>query len=152
MNYLGALLICVAAAAVEGLCAGRDPMAQLKATKQPPWSPPNAVWVLIGIVWYAICFTALARLLPLWPASLLPVGLLIVLMLANAGANILQFRLKRLDWAFGFLFPYWMLLAAFTWTAWPLDRLSAALFALYALYQVYAGFWAFALWRMNPPR
>jgi tryptophan-rich sensory protein len=151
MNYLTALLICVGAALFEGLCAGRDPMGQLKATKQPPWSPPNWVWVLVGVAWYAICFAGLARLLPFWPDHPLPVVLLTALMLANGSANIFAFRMKRLDLAFYFLFPYWLLLAAFCWAAWPFDRLTVNLFAIYAVYQVYAAFWAYHLWRLNPP-
>ena len=149
MNYLLALAVCIAAAGVEGLCAGRDPLKQLSATKQPSWSAPNWVWVLIGIAWYAICFTTLVRLLPLRPDSTPALVLLVAMMLANASANLLQFRMKRLDLAFFFLFPYWLLLAAFLWFACPLDRLTCALFAAYALYQVYAGFWGFSLWRMN---
>ena len=150
MNYLVALAICVAAAGIEGLCAGRDPMAQLRATKQPAWSPPNWVWVLIGIYWYGICFTALARLVPLWPVSQAPVLLLCAMMLANASANILQFRMKRLDLAFFFLFPYSiLLLGPFLWTACPLDRLTCGLFGAYALYQIYAVAWAYQLWKMN---
>lgn len=151
MNYAIALLICVLAAAFEGLCAGRDPLAQLKATKQPPWSPPNWVWVLIGITWYGICFAGLARLIPLWPGHRLPVVLLCALMLANGAANILGFRMRRLDLAFYFLFPYWALLAAFLWSLWPLDGLTFGLFAGYCVYQLYAALWGYQLWRMNPP-
>lgn len=151
MNYLIALLICVVAAAFEGLCAGRDPMGQLKATKQPSWSPPNWAWVVIGIAWYGICFVALVRLLPFWADHHVPVILLAALMLANGAANILGFRMGRLDLAFYFLFPYWLLLGAFIWSAWPLDRLTAGLFAIYSVYQVYAAFWCYQLWRMNPP-
>ena len=150
MNYLTAMGLCIVAAAIEGLCSGRGPMSQLSVTKQPSWSPPNWVWVLIGFAWYGICFVALARLLALWPASRMPVALLVVLMLANGGANIFQFRMKRLDLAFLYLFPYWLVLAAFIWAAWPLDQLTCGLFAAYAAYQVYAAFWGYALWRMNP--
>ena len=150
MDYLIALLICVVAAAAEGLCAGRDPLAQLKATRQPSWSPPNWVWVLIGLAWYGMCFTALVQLLPFWPVHKAPVLLLAALMLANAGANLLGFRMRRLDLAFFFLFPYWLLLAAFMWAACPLDRLTCVMFAVYAVYQVYAAFWGYRLWRMNP--
>jgi tryptophan-rich sensory protein len=57
----------------------------------------------------------------------------------------------RLDLAFYFLFPYWLLLGAFIWSAWPLDRLTVGLFAIYGVYQVYAAFWCYQLWRMNPP-
>ena len=150
MNYLTAFLICASAALVEGLCAGRNPMAQLKATRQPAWSPPNWLWIVIGLAWYGICFTALARLLPLWPGSRLAIFLLAALMLANGGANILGFRLKRLDWAFFFLFPYWLLLAAFLWSVRPLDGLSFGLFLVYAVYQLYAAAWGYRLWRLNP--
>jgi len=149
MNYLMALAICAGAAAFEALCAGRDPLGQLEATKQPPWSPPNWVWVLIGIAWYGICYVGLVRLLPLWPAQRLAVILLAALMLANGAANLLQFRMKRLDLAVAFIAPYWLLLAAFFWTACPLDRLICGLFAIYGAYQVYAALWGYQLWRLN---
>lgn len=152
MTYLTALLICVAAAGFEALCAGRDPMGKLRALKQPGWSPPNWVWVLIGIAWYGICFTALVRLLPFWPAGKAPVVLLVLLMLANAAANVPAFRMGRLDLALAFFAPYWLLLAAFLWAACPLDRLTCVLFGGYALYQPYAAAWGWALWRMNRVR
>lgn len=149
MDYLVAALICVAAAAVEGLCAGRDPMGQLKAWRQPSWSPPPWVWVLIGLAWYGICFTGLVRLLPFWPEHQLPALLLASLMLANAAANVPTFRMRRLDLAFFFFFPYWVLLGAFLWSAGALDRVTCALFGFYAAYQLYAVVWAYRLWRMN---
>ena len=149
MNYAIALALCVAAAAVEGLCAGRDPMGQLKQIKQPAWSPPNWVWICIGIAWYGICFIALVRLLPDWPRHQAPVIALTALMLANAAANILAFRMRRLDLAFFFLAPYWALLAVFLWAACPLDHLVCILFGIYAVYQLYAAAWGYQLWRMN---
>ena len=152
MTYAAAVLICLAAAAFEGLCAGRDPMAKLRALRQPSWSPPTATWVLIGIAWYAIGFIALVRLLPHWPVHKAPVLLLAALMLANGAANLFQFRLGRLDLAFWYLFPYWLLLAGFLWTACPLDGLTCALFGVYSAYQLYAAAWGLSLWRMNPDR
>jgi tryptophan-rich sensory protein len=150
MNWLIALGICMTAAVFEALCAGRDPMGQLKAPRQPRWSPPNWAWVVIGIAWYGICFAALVRLLPFWPEAKLPVVLLALLMLANGAANIPLFRMRRLDLAFAFILPYWPLLAGFLWAACPLDGLTCAVFAGYALYQVYAAAWGWALWRLNP--
>ena len=151
MTYLIAFLICAAAAAFEALCAGRDPMGKLRALKQPAWSPPNWLWVLIGIAWYGICFAALVRLLPFWPADKAPVVLLVLLMLANAAANFPAFRMGRLDLALAFFAPYWLLLAAFLWAVCPLDRLTCVLFGVYALYQPYAAAWGWALWRTNRP-
>jgi hypothetical protein len=73
MDYLAAFVICVLAATFEGLCAGRDPLAKLGTLRQPWSSPPNWLWVMIGIGWYAICFTALARLLSARPGNRVPV-------------------------------------------------------------------------------
>lgn len=143
--------ICIVAAGLEGLCAGRDPMGQLKVLNQPSWSPPTWAWVLIGLGWYCICFTGLVRLLPYWPEHRSPIILLVALMLANAVVNIPTFRMRRLDLAFYFFAPYWLLLATFLWAIWPLDRLTCMLFAVYAVYQVYAAAWGYKLWRMNRP-
>lgn len=151
VNYLIALSICAVAAGIEGLCAGRDPMAQLKALKQPPWSPPTWMWVLIGLAWYAICFFALVRLLPHWPESRLPIVLLIALMLANAAVNIPTFRMRRLDLAFYFFGPYWALLGTFLWSVRPHDPPAFWAFAAYSVYQLYAAAWGYRLWRMNRP-
>jgi tryptophan-rich sensory protein len=149
VTYVAALFIIIAAAGFEALCAGRDPMGRLKSLEQPRWSPPTWVWVLIGIAWYGICFTGLVRLLPFWPMHELPVILLVALLLANAAANIPLFRLRRLDLALAFFVPYWLLLAAFMWTACRLDPLTFGLFAIYAAYQVYAALWGYQLLRMN---
>jgi tryptophan-rich sensory protein len=149
--YLVALGICVVAAGVETLCAGSDPLAKLQATKQPSWSLPSSVWVVIGIAWYVICFVGLVKVLPLWPGAKWPLILLVALMLANAAANIFQFRMQRLDLAFFYLFPYWALLGAFLWEVHERDWPTWVLFAAYAVYQIYAAFWAYALWRLNPP-
>ena len=110
MNEIIALAICAMAAGFEGLCAGRDPIAQLKALKQPHWSPPNWLWVLIGLAWYGLCYAALVRLLPFWNTDPAPVLFLGLLLLANGAANLFQFRLRRLDLALLFLLPYWALL------------------------------------------
>ena len=106
----------------------------------------------IGLAWYAICYTALVRLLGFWPEHRAPVVLLAALMLGNAAANLFQFRMKRLDLAFFWLGPYWLLLAAFLASACPLDRLTCVLFGVYALYQLYAAAWAYSLWRLNGSR
>ena len=149
MNFLIALAICIAVAGLEGLCAGRDPMGRLKALKQPWWSPPTWVWVVIGLAWYGICFAGLLRLLPIWPAGKLPLILLVALMVANAAVNIPTFRMRRLDIAFYVFGPYWLLLAAFLWSVCRVDGLTFGLFGFYALYQLYAAAWGYQLWRLN---
>jgi len=149
--WIWAGAICVAAAGLEGLCAGRGPMAALKTLRQPRWSPPGWLWALIGLYWYAACFAGLLRLLPGWPASRLPVLLLVALMVLNAAANIPLFRTRRLDIALAFFVPYWPALAAFLWSVCPIDPLICSLFSAYAVYQLYAAAWGYQLWKLNRP-
>jgi tryptophan-rich sensory protein len=144
-----ALIACAVVAAIETLCAGKDPMGKLRRLRQPAGSPPTWVWILIGVSWYALSVTALVRL---QRAEEGVGGLfdgLVVVMLINAAANIPQFRMQRLDIAFFYLFPYWIVLAAFLRAAWPADRFVVWMFAPYAVYQVYAAVWAWKLWKLN---
>lgn len=144
-----ALGICAFAVIFEALCAGKDPMGELRKLRQPSWSPPNWLWVMIGIAWYCICLVGLVRLLPSFDAGPAPVMLLVGLMLANGAVNLFQFRMRRLDLALAFFGPYWLLLAAFLWVVWPLDPIVGSLFAVYAVYQLYAAAWGYALWKLN---
>lgn len=102
-------------------------------------------------MWYAICFTALARLLPLREQSRTAIVLVCTLMLANGAVNVLQFRMKRLDLSFWFLGPYWLVLGIFLVAVFAFDRVTFALFAGYSVYQIYAAFWGYRLWQLNPP-
>lgn len=148
-HWLIAVGICVAAAAFEGLCAGRESLRKLRLLRQPAWSPPNWAWVLIGVAWYGICLTGLIRLLPAFDVRPAPVVLLVALMLANGAVNFFQFRMQRLDLALGSFGPYWVLLTAFIVTVWPLDKMTTWLFSIYAVYQLYSAAWAYWLWRLN---
>jgi tryptophan-rich sensory protein len=148
-HWLLALGICAIAAAFEGLCAGKDPLGALRQLRQPAWSPPIVAWIAVGIAWYGICLAGLIRLLPDFVERPAPVALLVALMLANAAANLLQFRMRRLDLALAFFVPYWLLLGAFLWSVHRADGVTTVLFGLYSLYQVYAAAWGFALWRLN---
>lgn len=151
-NLFAALLICVAAAVFEGICAGREPLKKLAQLRQPSWSPPVWLWVVIGLLWYGICFTALVRLLPHYSTDPTPVRLLAVLMAVNAFSNVFLFRIGRLDLACLIFGPYWLVLAAFIATALPVDGLSSGLFVIYAAYQSYAALWGWGLWTLNGKR
>ena len=150
MDWLWAGLICIAFGALEALCAGRHPAATLRSIRQPGWSPPFWAWAVIGIAWYVICFVSLARLLPRYGETPWPLILLLKLMAANALWGIIQFRMKRFDLALWFCLPYAVLLAAFLWAVWPVDRAPFYLFVGYALYLPYAGAWGWQIWRLNP--
>ena len=143
-----ATLVTVVIVGVETACAGTAPMNKLRALRQPAWSPPTWAWVVLGLSWYSISFVALVRLYPR-PGTALAISLLVSLLMANALVNIPQFRWNRLDVAFFYLIPYWMLLALFLVTVRIQDAITFRLFAAYAVYQLYAGAWQWQLWRLN---
>jgi hypothetical protein len=67
---LGAVAICIVAAALEGLFAGRGVNHRLAQLQQPPHPPPFAVWVGIGLCYYVIRFVVLSRLIDSTPSPL----------------------------------------------------------------------------------
>ncbi|MET0754404.1 MAG: tryptophan-rich sensory protein, partial [Pyrinomonadaceae bacterium] len=62
-TVLVSLLICIVAAVLEGLFAGKDVKAFLADLRSPRFSPPFWVWAIIGVLYYAICFIILFRIL-----------------------------------------------------------------------------------------
>ena len=57
--------------------------------------------------------------------------------------------MRRLDIAFLYLLPYWVVLSAFIWSIRNVDSVTLALFGIYSVYQLYAAAWGWNLWQMN---
>jgi len=148
-----ALSLCAAAAALEGLAAGGGVKARFAELRLPPFSPPLAVWIGIGVGYYVICFFILSRLLAAPPASAttgrLALGLVCLLMLANAAWGLLFFRRRDLRLSFLAFPPYAVLTLALGTTLWVVDRLAAVVLLPYLLYLIYATWWGYRLWRLN---
>lgn len=148
-----ALMLCAAAAALEGLAAGGGVRARFAELRLPPFSPPLAVWIGIGVGYYFICFVILSRLLatPLAGAApgRLALGLVCSLMLANAAWGLLFFRRKDLRLSFLALPPYAVLTLALGITLSTVDRVAALVLLPYLLYLIYATWWGCRLWRLN---
>ena len=149
---LQALIICAAAAAAEGLLAGRGIRARFAELRQPPHSPSLTAWFVIGAGYYVICFVLLLRLL----TSTLPSTahraaffLLIALMATNAAWGWLFFRRKDLRASFLAFIPYSCIGAALAIVLLGIDRISAAILAPYLLYLGYAMWWSHRLWSLN---
>jgi tryptophan-rich sensory protein len=53
---LVSLAICGAAAALEGLCAGKNVKAFFATLRLPRYSAPLWVWTIIGVAYYLIFF------------------------------------------------------------------------------------------------
>ena len=147
-----ALIICLAAATLEGGLAGSGVRQRLAELRMPRYSPPFALWMAIGIAYYAICFVVLRRLLAspaFTPAVVAAIVLLLLVLLVNALWNVLFFRWRNLQASFVIFIPYALLVVSLGACLLRTDRYGAALFLGYCVYLVYATWWAYRLWLLN---
>src|SRR5918997_1299729 len=96
LTSLGA---CVAAAALEGLCAGKGVKSFFAKRRFPPYSPPLWLWSIIGGLYYLIFCFVLYRLLRLDSDSALrpaALALILFMMVVNALTNYVIFRAQNL--------------------------------------------------------
>jgi translocator protein len=150
---LVALIICIAAATAEGALAGNGVRQRLAALRMPRYSPPFVVWLVIGLVYYTICFIVLRQLLSATPFTLmarLALPLLIVVLVANALWSVLFFRRQDLRASFIAFIPYAVVVAALVVLLSRVDPFGSALFLCYCIYLLYAAWWAYRLWLRNP--
>ena len=143
---------CIVAAALEGLCAGKNVKSFFATLRFPPYSAPLWVWSIIGGLYYLIFCFVLYRLLRLDSDSTLrPLALTLILfmMIVNALANYIIFRAQnlRLNFIVGALFPI-MDIALFICLI-RLDRIAAWSLIPYLLYRIYAVWWGYSLWKIN---
>jgi tryptophan-rich sensory protein len=140
-----AIVICGVAAGLEGALAGSGVRARFRELRQPSFSPPLALWFVIGAVYYVICFALLYRLLGSgWPtvAHRAAFYLLLALMIMNAAWGWLFFRRKDLRGSMLAFVPYALLALALTIVLARSDRTAALLFLPYLLYLGYALWWS----------
>lgn len=144
--------MCGVAAALEGVCAGRNVRPFFDTLRFPPYSAPLWVWSIIGAVYYAIFGFVVFRLL----SGVLPVALagatltlIAVMMLGNALANLVIFRSRdlHLNYVIGNVFAALDVLLVFCVVR--LDAVAAATLAPYLVYRVYAVWWGWALMKLN---
>jgi len=147
-----ALTICAGTAILEGAMAGKNVRARFSELRLPPFSPPLAAWFAIGLVFYAVCFVILVRLLqagPAMPRHRLALGMLGGVMVANATWGLLFFRLKNLRASYRAFLPYCILVLGLLALLTRIDVVSALVLLPYVLYLAYAIWWARALWRLS---
>jgi tryptophan-rich sensory protein len=149
---LSALLICIVAAGLEGALAGSGVRQRLAALRMPPYSPSFTVWLLIGLVYYAICFVVLRHLLAATPFTFTgraALALLVVVLVANALWSVLFFRRRDLRASFIAFISYAAVVAALVLSLSRIYPFGAALFVCYCMYLLYATWWAYRLLLLN---
>jgi tryptophan-rich sensory protein len=144
--------ICAVAAALEGMCAGKNVKAFFATLRFPPYSAPLWVWSIIGALYYAIFCFVIYRILRLNSDSALryaALTLILFMMVVNALTNYIIFRARnlRLSFIVGALFPI-LDVALFSCLI-QLDTVGAWSLIPYLLYRIYAVWWGYGLWKLN---
>lgn len=147
-----AIGVCVVAAALEGVCAGKNVKPFFSQLKFPPYSAPLWVWTIIGGVYYLIFGFIIYRFLILDNDSWLKyatLALILFMMVVNALTNYVIFRARNLHLSFiiGNLFPL-LDLTLFACLL-QLDSIAALSLVPYLIYRIYAVWWGYALWKAN---
>jgi tryptophan-rich sensory protein len=148
------LLICAIAAALEGLFAGSGIRQRLLELRLPRYAPPFWGWIVIGVLYYAICFAVLRRLF-LSPTSVsreTALGLMGFIMFINALWNYFFFRTKNLRHCFLIGLLYTASAAALVLLLMlQVDRTAAWYLLPYLVYLVYVSVLSYGIWKLNPP-
>lgn len=147
-----AIGVCVVAAALEGVCAGKNVKPFFAQLKFPPYSAPLWVWSIIGGLYYLIFGFIICRLLILGYDSRLKYAtfaLILFMMVANALTNYVIFRARnlRLSFIIGNLFPF-LDITLFVCLL-QFDNVAALSLIPYLIYRVYAVWWGYALFKAN---
>jgi len=146
---------CLIAAALEGVCAGKNVKSFYAELRFPRYSAPLWVWGIIGGLYYVIFWFVLYRLLRLDSGSALrsvALTLILFMMIVNALTNYIIFRARnlRLSFIIGNLFP--ILDITLFICLLQLDKVAAWSLVPYLLYRIYALWWGYGLWKMNSIR
>ena len=146
--------VCILAATLEGVCAGRNVKAYFATLRWPAYSAPLWVWYIIGGLYYLVFFFVMYRVLKLDGNSafkLTVLGLILFMMVANGLWNYVFFRARKLFASFisGSLAPI-LDLTLFICLI-KLDKIAAWSLIPYLLYRVYAVRWGYGLWKHNRP-
>jgi tryptophan-rich sensory protein len=147
-----AVIVCVVAATLEGLCAGREVKPFFATLKFPRYSAPLWLWTIIGGLYYLLFGFLVYRLFlqthktALWWGTVL---LILGVMVLNALSNYVIFRQKDLSRSFliGAAFP--VLDGALFVCLIRIDLYAATWMIPYLIYRVYAVWWGYGLMRLN---
>lgn len=147
------LAICALGAALEGLCAGSGIKQRLANLRSPSFAIPFWGWMVIGGLYYLICFAVLYRLFLLPPsyARSAAFALLGTVMFINALWNYFFFRTRNLFHPFLLgLFYSAIAISLFLLLLLRIDRMAATCLLPYIIYLCYANIWGYRVWKLNP--
>lgn len=145
--------ICIIAAMLEGLFAGKNVKTFLGKLRTPKYAPPLWAWAIIGVCYYVICFTILYRIFRYDGNALikyLSLTLLLVVMIINSFWNYVFFRLENLFYSFVLSIIYSLFAIALFICLLQLDRIASLALVPYLIYLIYGFSWGYGLLKLNP--
>lgn len=146
------LFACALSVALESVFAGSGIKKRLAEIAVPAFAPPLWGWVVIGLLYYVVCFVVLYRLFSM--ADAVPGrngGLLLMgtVMFVNAMWNYFFFRSRNLFHAFVLSLAYAVLAVALYVVLLGIDQIAAWVLLPYLLYLLYAGAFGYKTWKLN---
>jgi tryptophan-rich sensory protein len=146
--------LCVAGAVLEGLFAGRGVRQRLAKLRWPPYAIAFWGWMVVGALYYLICFAVAYRLFNLPTASARNTSLALLggVMFINALWNCFFFRRRNLRQAYLLGIVYTAVACALFAMLLKVDGTAAWCFLPYVLYLNYANFWGRQLVKLNTAR
>jgi tryptophan-rich sensory protein len=150
-----AVAVCGLAAALEGVCAGRNIRAFFDTYRFPAYSAPLWIWSIIGAAYYAVFGFVVFRLLNAARPSAFTratLTLIVAMMIGNALSNLVIFRARNLrhGYVIGCAFAGLDVILLFCVS--QLDSVAVSALVPYLVYRVYAVWWGRALMKLNPQR
>jgi tryptophan-rich sensory protein len=151
---LYSLVICALSATLESLFAGSGIKQRLASLRLPSYAVPFWGWMVIGGLYYVICFSVLYRLflLPSSHGRAAAFALIGAFMFINALWNYFFFRTRNLFHAYVLGLPYSAVaISLFLLLLLRLDAVAAWCLLPYLLYLFfYANLWGYRIWKLNP--
>jgi tryptophan-rich sensory protein len=146
-----AAVLCAVAALAEAVAAGRGIRARFQELVFPRYSIPLAIWPIVGVLYYVMCFIVAYRLFDRGDGAArdTALALLVAVMGLNAAWNYFFFRARSVGRSFLISVPYSFLAVVLFAVVWRVDRVAAIPVAIYLAYLVYANLWGYKLWRLN---
>jgi translocator protein len=147
-NWGSLILFALLVAAAASIGAQFMPGEWYASLNRPTWTPPNWLFPVAWTILYIMIAVAgwLVWRRAGWSGALMIWGAGLVL---NALWSYLMFGMHRIDLALIDIVALWAAIAAFIWTALPIDVRAAMLFAPYLAWVTFATALNFAIWRLN---
>ena len=147
--FVVALAVCFVVEFIGGALTRLGPW--YESLKKPPWQPPG--W-LFGPAWTVLFLLIGVSAALAWQAAdqrgrWLIVAAFLVNALFNIAWSGLFFAMRRPDWAFYEVLPFWLTIVALIFIVWPVSQNAGVLLLPYLAWVAFAAFLNWTVARLN---